>query len=316
MIRKILALVLVVMMALGCMTAFAEEVEQFGKGLKVGYSELQVSGAYSIRQSESIHEVAAKYGFEVVFADAQATITKQLADLEDFIAQGVDFIILHPVDMEGLESAVTQAKEAGIPIILVGREINGVAGSDYASYVCSDGVWEGMAGADAIAKKFGGTAKVIELQGIMGTSIARERSSGFGKGLELNPGLELVAQQTGNFNRSEAQKVMENLIQSTGGDFDAVFAANDEMALGALQAIKAAGLEDKAIVGVDGQESAMVAVKNGELYATVTHSPFTGPWAFEIIRRIIKGEEVPIKIVRQEYVVTLENVDQMMDKAI
>jgi ABC-type sugar transport system substrate-binding protein len=317
MLKRILVCLLATLLLIGAVGALGEgEVEQFGKGLKIGYSELQVSGSFSIRQRESVYAEAEKYGFQIVFADAQGTITKQLADLEDFVAQGVDFIIVHAVDKEGLDSAVQQAKQAGIPIVLVARGINGVAGEDYACYICSDGIWEGLAGADAIAQKLNGSAKVIELQGMMGTSIAVERSTGFAQGLALNPGLELVAQQTANFTRTEAQKVTENLIQSTDGDFDAIFAANDEMALGALQAVKAAGLSDKIIIGIDGQVSAMDAIRDGELYATITHSPYTGPWAIEVIRRIIKGEEVPIQITRQEYVVTLENVEEFYDRAI
>ena len=168
-----------------------------------------------------------------------------------------------------------------------------------------------MAAAAAIADKFNGNAKVVELTGIMGVSIAQERYSGFHEGLERYSGLKLVASQTAIFNRSEAQKVMENIIQSTGGDFNAVYAHNDQMALGALQAIKAANLSNIAIVGIDGQAEAFEAVRRGEMYATITHNPFYGEMLYECIYKHMNGIEVPIRIIRQEFVITSENADEM-----
>lgn len=288
----------------------------FGKGLKIGFSDITGAGIWGIRLEESIIGLGQKYGFEIVFADANSDVAKQLADIEDFIAQNVDFIILHAVDSAGASSALQQAKKANVPVILVGREVVGVPGDDYVCYLCSDGEWEGLAAASTIAAKHNGKAKVVELTGTMGASIAQERYNGFHKGLEQFPDLELVSSQTANFTRAEAQKVMENIIQSTDGKFEAVYAHNDEMALGALQAIKAAGLKDITIVGIDAQADAFDAIRAGDMYATITHNPFYGEWVYDIIKKIIDKKETPIKIVRKDYVITKENVDSMSDYAL
>lgn len=318
--KKILALTICALLLLcGVSSALASSSilpDNFGEGMRIGFSDVASTGPYGIRLEESIIGTGEKYGFEVLFADAQENVSKQLADIEDFIAQGVDYIVIHPVDSEGVGNALQQARDAGIPVFLVARSAVGVAGDDYVCYLCSDGEWEGLAAAAAIADKFGGSAKVVELTGTMGASIAQERYNGFHQGLEQFPGLELVASQTGNFNRSDAQKVMENIIQSTAGDFNAVYAHNDEMALGALQAIRAANLPDVAIIGIDGQADAFEAVKNGEMYATITHNPFYGELLYESIYKHINGSEVPIQIVRQEFVVTADNAEEMSDYAL
>ena len=315
MARKFLAVILALVMVLGC-AAGAQAQEQWAAGIRIGYSELQASGAFGIAQKADVYKYAEMYGAEIVFADADGDVSKQLADIEDFVAQGVDYIFIHAVDMNGYESGIEMAAKAGIPIILLAREINAEAGVDYATYICSDGVWEGAAAMHAIAKACGEDCRVIELSGQLGSSVGDERSKGFNDCLKNNyPGATLVASQTANFSRAEAQTVTENLIQSTGGQFDAVFAANDEMALGALQACRAAGL-DVVIIGVDAQKSALESIQRGGLYGTVTHSPLTGWWAFWTVQQLEEGKEVPIKIVRKEHVITLDNLDDMWGYAI
>lgn len=315
--KKVFSIILALALLVGCMTALAQSEEQWAKDIVIGYSELQASGAFGIAQKADVYKYADMYGAQIVFADADNDVAKQLADIEDFVAQGVDYIFIHAVDMNGYESGIQAAKEAGIPIILLAREINAEAGVDYATYICSDGVWEGAAAMHAIAEACGEDCRVIELSGQLGSSVGDERSRGFNECLASNyPNATLVASQTANFARAEAQTVMENLIQSTGGEFDAVFAANDEMALGALQACRAAGLQDVVIIGVDAQVSALESIENGGLYGTVTHSPLTGYLAFWAISQIEEGREVPIKMVRLEHVITAENVADMWDYAI
>lgn len=318
MTKKLTGLILALALLLSCFAAVAEEAQdKWAEGIVIGYSELQASGAFGIAQKADVYKYADMYGAEIVFADADNDVSKQLADIEDFVAQGVDYIFIHAVDMNGYESGIAAAQEAGIPIILLAREINAEAGVDYATYICSDGEWEGAAAMHAIADACGEDCRVIEITGQLGSSVGDERSKGFNDCLTQNyPNATLVASQTANFARAEAQTVMENLIQSTGGEFDAVFAANDEMALGALQACRAAGLEDIVIIGVDAQKSAMESIKNDGLYGTVTHSPLTGWWAFWVVQRIENGEEVPIRIVRKENVVTKENLEEMWQYAI
>lgn len=314
--KRILVFILIALLTLSSLSVAAGE-DKWAEGIVIGYSELQASGAFGIAQKADVYKHAELYGAQIVFADADNDVSKQLADLEDFVAQGVDYIFIHAVDLNGYDTAIEMAKEAGIPIILLAREINAEAGEDYACYICSDGVWEGAAGMHAIAKACGEDCKVIELTGQMGSSIGEERSKGFNDCLAQNyPNATLVASQTGNFARTEAQSVMENLIQSTGGDFDAVFAANDEMALGALQACRAAGLDNVVIIGVDAQKSALESIANGGLFGTVTHSPLTGWWSFWCVQQIEKDLDVPIRIVRKEYVITRENIDDMWDYAI
>ena len=243
----------------------------FGGKYVIGLSLSTLNNPFFVTLRDGALEAAKVYGVDLIVVDAQDSPAKQLNDIEDLIQRRVDLIIINPTDSDAIVSAVESANEAGIPVITVDRASNG---GKVVVHIASDNVEGGRMAARIIAQALGGKGKVVELVGIPGTSAARDRGKGFEEELKKYPGLVLVAKQVANFNRAEGLTVMENILQAHP-DIDAVFAQNDEMALGAIEAIKEAGLLGKIIVvGFDAIPDAVEAVKKGEMYATIAQQPF------------------------------------------
>lgn len=225
-------------------------------------------------------------GAEVVISDAQNDSSVQSNQIEDLITQKVDLIIINPVDSTAISSSVQKANEANIPVICVDR---GTEDGEIVSLVASNNVEGGKMAGEFILEKVGENAEVIQLEGIPGASSTRERGQGFEEATKDK--INLVASQTANFDRAEGLTVMENLLQAQP-DVKAVFCQNDEMALGASEAIKASG-KDIVIVGFDGNDDAVEAVKNGDLAATVAQQPKKmGKLAMENAINHLKGETI------------------------
>ncbi|WP_308653072.1 substrate-binding domain-containing protein, partial [uncultured Anaerococcus sp.] len=231
-------------------------------------------------------EKAKEEGAEVVISDAQNDSSVQSNQIEDLITQKVDLIIINPVDSTAISSSVQKANEANIPVICVDR---GTEDGEIVSLVASNNVEGGKMAGEFILEKVGENAEVIQLEGIPGASSTRERGQGFEE--VTKDKINLVASQTANFDRAEGLTVMENLLQAQP-DVKAVFCQNDEMALGASEAIKASG-KDIVIVGFDGNDDAVEAVKNGDLAATVAQQPKEmGKLAMENAINHLKGETI------------------------
>jgi galactofuranose transport system substrate-binding protein len=272
--------------------------------LVVGWSQMENNNPWRIAETESIREEAKKRGIKMVYSDAQSDTAKQIADVEDMVAQGVDYIILAPREFEGLTPALETAKKADIPVILVDRKVAGEAGKDYVSFLGSNFIEQGERAADWLIEAMGGKGNIVELTGTSGSSVAMDRQKGFGDRIKENaPDMKIIASQTGDFARANGQKVMENLLQSEGDTIDAVYAHNDEMAIGAINAIKAAGKvpgKDIIIVSVDGTKDALQAIIDGEMGATVESSPFFGPSVFDVIENLEAGKEVEKEIIIED----------------
>lgn len=284
----------------------------------IGYSQLANTGTYRIAETNSMKDEAEKRGFKLIVTDAQDNTAKQVSDVEDLIAQNIDLLILSPREFEGLETALQTAKENSVPVILVDRLAKGEPGVDYVTYIATDFVWEGQAAGEWLKEKAGGTCNIIELTGTVGSSSAQDRATGFAGVVNQNEGMKIIASQTGNFERSEGQKVMENLLQAHGGEVDAVFCHNDQMALGAVQAIKAAGYkpnEDILVIGIDGEMDSFKSVIAGEMSATVVSSPMYGPITFDTVEKILAGQEVPEQTIMEGVVVDAGNAQENMDLA-
>ena len=282
----------------------------------IGYSQLANTGTYRIAETNSMKDE--KRGFKLIVTDAQDNTAKQVSDVEDLIAQNIDLLILSPREFEGLETALQTAKENSVPVILVDRLAKGEPGVDYVTYIATDFVWEGQAAGEWLKEKTGGTCNIIELTGTVGSSSAQDRATGFAGVVNQNEGMKIIASQTGNFERSEGQKVMENLLQAHGGEVDAVFCHNDQMALGAVQAIKAAGYkpnEDILVIGIDGEMDSFKSVIAGEMSATVVSSPMYGPITFDTVEKILAGQEVPEQTIMEGVVVDAGNAQENMDLA-
>jgi ribose transport system substrate-binding protein len=259
--RKVLVFVLLVLF-----------VSTFSFGVKIGLSVSTLNNPFFVDLANGAEDKANELGVELLVVDARDDPAKQLNDIEDLILQRVDMILVNPTDSDAIVSAIEEANDAKIPVITVDRSANG---GKVLLHIASDNVAGGRMAGSFIAEQLGGKGKVIELVGVPGTSSARERGQGFNEEISKYPGIEVVARQTANYNRAEGLTVMENLLQAYP-DVDAVFAHNDEMALGALEAIKAAGkLQDIIVVGFDATPDALASVESGELSATIAQQPYT-----------------------------------------
>lgn len=229
-------------------------------------------------------------GFNVVVADGQNDANRQLSQIENFIQQKVDLIAVNPVDSDAVAAAVKAANKAGIPVITVDRGANGGA---VVCHIASDNVAGGRMAGEHIAKLLNGTGSVIELEGIPGTSAARDRGKGFNEAIAKYSGIKVVARQEAGFDRARGMSVMENLLQANP-NVNAVFAHNDEMALGALKAIEAAGKLGKIkVVGFDATDDAVKAVKDGKMAATVAQKPADmGKIAILTAKDVLGGKKV------------------------
>ena len=301
-------------------TKTAEKKEE-GSGAKegkirVGFSQMDNNGAWRVVETEDMKAVAGERGYELVYTDAQSQTSKQLSDIEDLIAQEVDYLVIAPKETTGLERGLEEAKEAGIPVILIDRCHDGKAGEDYVTYIASDFVYQGYECGQALAKALDGNGKVVVIEGQPGGSDAIERQEGFDKAMEEYPDIEVIASQPGEYSRSKAQSVMESFLQTYGDEIDAVFSHDDERAQGAITAIEANNLkagEDIKIAGIDGQKSAIQAIIDGKMTAVVTCSPRFGTIVFDTIERLIAGETLETYIQLEDYVIDSSNAEAELE---
>ncbi|HLM42112.1 MAG TPA: ABC transporter substrate-binding protein, partial [Microvirga sp.] len=225
--------------------------------------------------------------------------------------QGVDLIFLAPREEKPLIPAVMAAKKAGIPVVLLDRNVDqnlAKAGRDYVTFIGSDFVDEGKRAAEALTKAMNGNAKIIQLEGTTGSSPANDRRKGFEDYIKAHAGMKIVASQSGDFARDKGRQVAETLLQAHP-DATAIYAHNDEMAIGAIAALEAAGKKpgkDVIVVSIDGTRDALQAIIDGKMLATVECNPKFGPKAFETLARYAKGEQI------QPWVV---NTDRFFDKS-
>lgn len=288
--------------------------ESLLKGMKIGFAQMENNGSWRVAETKSVQEEAARLGIDLVYTDAQSSTAKQVSDVEDMVAQGVKYILLAPREEEGLQPALEKAKAAGIPVILVDRA---VSGEDYTTLIASDFIEEGQRAGKWLVEATGGKGNIVVLEGTTGASVTIDRQKGFEEAI-AGTELKIIAQQTADFTLSEGQKVMENIIQAKGSEITAVYAHNDDMALGAIQALKAAGLQpgkDVIVVSVDGCKAALQAIIAGELGCTVQCSPFFGPIAFETVAKLEAGEEVPRFIKNEDMLFDKTNAEQYVDSA-
>ncbi|MEC3885735.1 ribose ABC transporter substrate-binding protein RbsB [Halobacillus sp. HZG1] len=268
--------------------------------IKVGLSVSTLNNPFFVSMKEGVENEAAAQGMEVVVVDAQNDAAKQINDVEDLIQQGVDVLLINPTDSSAISTAVQSANSLGIPVVTLDRSAEK---GEVATLVSSDNEKGGEMAGEYLVEQLGEGAKVAELEGVPGASATRERGAGFHNIADEK--LDVVAKQTANFDRTEGLNTMENIIQGNP-DIKAVFAHNDEMALGAYQAIQSSG-RDVLVVGFDGNDDAMTSIQNGNLSATVAQQPEEiGKLAVEAGADVLQGEEVeetipvPLKLVTQE----------------
>jgi galactofuranose transport system substrate-binding protein len=275
----------------------------------VGFAQTGLNNPWRLANSKSMQDEAARLGYTLIETNANEDTAKQIADIDSLIAQGVDILIFPPRESQALAPSVIKAKNAGIPVILTDRDVDhsiAKPGEDYITFIGSDFVDQGRRAAEWLAKEMNGEAKIIQLEGTTGSDPAIDRKKGFEDYLAGNfqgtptpegafPGMEIIASQTADFQRDTGREVMQTLLQAHP-DVNAVYAHNDEMAIGAIAALQEAGRrpgEDVILVSIDGENAALDAILDGTLGASVESSPFHGPIAFETMQKYIAGEDIP-----------------------
>ncbi|MFY1026971.1 ribose ABC transporter substrate-binding protein RbsB [Actinobacillus seminis] len=254
---------------------------------------------FFVSLKDGAQKKADELGYKLVVLDSQNDPAKELANVEDLMVRGAKVLLINPTDSEAVVNAVAMANRNKVPVITLDR---GAAKGNVVTHIASDNVAGGKMAGDFIAQKFGDNAKVIQLEGIAGTSAARERGEGFKQAIEAHK-FEVLASQPADFDRTKGLNVMENLLASKGS-VQAVFAQNDEMALGALRAIDAAN-KKVLVVGFDGTDDGVKAVKSGKMAATIAQQPeLIGSLGVENADKVIKGQAVEAKIPVQLKVVT------------
>jgi ABC-type sugar transport system substrate-binding protein len=289
------------------------------KKVRVGFSQTEEDGPWRIAETNSMRAEAAKRGYELVYTNARGATAQQVSDLEDIIAQRVDAIFLAPRESKGYEGPLQAAKQANIPVFLIDRELEGPkAGEDYVTFIGSNFIEEGKRAGEWLAKQTNGKAGIVELLGTAGSSVANDRHQGFADAIKAFPDMKIITAQDGNFTRAQGQKVMESLIQAHGKAITAVYTHNDEMALGAIQALQAANMnpgKDVLVVSVDGQKSALEAIVNATMNATVECNPRFGPVAFDTFEKFKRGEKIDAKIINQDRFFDSANAKQFVGEA-
>lgn len=285
--------------------------------LHVGFSQADLANSWRTAESDDMKKVAEERGYKITITNAEGDTEKQISDVESLLAQGCNVIVIVCIDADAVKPALDLCKKAGVPVFLKARGANAEPGVDYVSFIASDFVWEGeQAGmwiANACKEKGIDPVDVVVIQGIIGGTDVRDRGQGFYNAAEKAGNFNIVAEQPANWSRAEAQEVVQNILQSTGGDIDAIYCMNDEMALGAVLALKANNLkvnEDVFVVGVDGLLEAFDAIKSGDLSATVTCTPKYANTVFDAIETCIDGGTVDTYIPVPDVLVDATNVDQ------
>ena len=277
------------------------------KPLTVGFAQTGAESAWRTANTTSLKAEAERRGIVLKFADGQGRQENQIRAVHSFIAQGVDAIVIAPIVETGWEPVLRAAKQAGIPVIITDRTIKVSDDSLYACFVGSDFLQEGRMAAEWLVRRTGGKGRILELQGTPGSAPANDRRKAFAEVIAQHPGLTILDSQSGDFRRSGGKEVMEALLKKHGHNFDIVYAHNDDMALGALQAIEEAGLKpgkDVIVLSIDAIREAIQAVADGRISCTVECNPLFGPKVYDLVAKVVAGQ----KVARMQY-----NRDELFD---
>jgi simple sugar transport system substrate-binding protein len=282
--------------------------------LVVGYSQIGAESEWRTGNTNSIKEAAADLGVELLFSDAQQKQENQIKAIRTFIAQQVDVIGVSPIVETGWESVFQEAKEAGIPIILVDRRAT-ISDDLYATFLGSDFLEEGRNAGRIMVDLLDGKGNIAELVGTEGSAPAIDRAIGFREIIDEYPEMNIIVSESGDFTRAKGKEVMERFLTTHGDQIDGLYAHNDDMAIGAIRAIETYGLNpgvDIKIVSIDAIRDAFQAMIDGKINATVECNPLLGPQFFELALKVVNGEEVPKWIPSEESIFYPENAAEIL----
>ena len=288
-------------------------VSAYAAPLVMGFSQVGAESEWRTANTASIKAAAKEAGITLKFADAQQKQENQVKAIRSFIAQKVDVIAFSPVVESGWDTVLKEAKTAGIPVILTDRAVKVADPSLYVTFIGSDFVEEGRKAArwllERAAKTPNAALNIVELQGTVGSAPAIDRKKGFEEVIKSNPKLQIIRSQSGEFTRAKGKEVMESFLKQRDKKIDVLYAHNDDMAIGAIQAIEEAGLkpgQDIVIISIDGVRGAFEAMKAGKLNVTVECNPLLGPQLMQLAKDVVAKKPVEKRITVNEGVFPAE----------
>lgn len=286
----------------------------------IGFSQMSTDNTWRVAETKSMKDEAAKRAdkYELIYSDAGADTARQIKDVEGMIARRVNAIFLAPREAQVFGPALKAARDARIPVFLIDREVDGEPGRDFVTFIGSNFVEEGRRTGEWLMRQTKGQAGIVELLGTPNSSVARDRHDGFAAAIKNSPDMKILTSQSGNFTRAGGQSAMEGMIEEYGRQITAIYSHSDEMALGAIQALKNAGMRpgaDVLVVSVDGQRAALEAIRRGEMNVTVECNPRFGPIAFDTLEKFLAGKQVPPKIIVPDRFFDAGNAAQFVGEA-
>lgn len=293
-------------------TTFATSSAFAAKPLVMGFSQVGAESEWRTANTESIKSSAKDAGIELKFSDAQQKQENQIKAIRSYIAQKVDVIAFSPVVESGWETVLREAKAAKIPVVLTDRSVNTKDDSLYVTFMGSDFTEEGRKAGRWLVEKMKdqkGEVNIVELQGTVGSAPAIDRKKGFEEIIKADPKFKIIRSQTGDFTRAKGKEVMEAFLKAEGKKINVLYAHNDDMAIGAIQAIEEAGLKpakDIVIISIDGVKGAFEAMIAGKLNVSVECSPLLGPQLMQAVKDIKDGKTLPKRIVTVESIFPME----------
>lgn len=286
MLKKLAAIMMSLILCTSLLVGCSQKSSNNTK--KIGLIVSTLNNPFFVDLKSGIESEAKKLGYNVVVLDSQNNPAKEVSNMEDISVKNVDVVLLNPVDSDSAIASVMVANNLDLPVITVDRAANG---GKVVSHVASDNVEGGKMAAQYVVDQLDGKGNIVELEGIAGSSATRDRGAGFDNEIK-NSNLNIITKQSADFDRTKGLSVMENIIQSKG-DIDAVFAQNDEMALGALKALQDANMNDVLVVGFDATDDAVASVQKGNMAATIAQQPkLIGETAVDLAHRFLSGEKV------------------------
>ncbi|MCC3264708.1 ABC transporter substrate-binding protein [Arthrobacter gengyunqii] len=286
-------------------------------GITMGFAQVGAESGWRTANTKSVQDAAEAAGVDLKFTDAQQKQENQIKAIRSYIQQKVDVIAFSPVVESGWDTVLKEAKDANIPVILTDRAVDSADTTLYATFLGSDFVEEGKKAGEWLVEDSAavdGPVNIVELQGTTGAAPALDRKEGFEKAIAANPNLQIVQSQTGDFTRSGGKQVMEAFLKNTP-DIDVVYAHNDDMGLGAIEAIEAAGKvpgKDIKIITVDAVKDGMTALSEGKINYIVECNPLLGEQLMDLAAKVVAGEEVPERVVTEETAFTQEQAKEAL----
>ncbi|GAA3583975.1 ABC transporter substrate-binding protein [Nonomuraea rosea] len=288
-----------------------------GDAITMGFSQVGAESGWRTANTKSVQDSAKNAGVTLKFSDAQQKQENQIKAIRSYIQQKVDIIAFSPVVESGWETVLKEAKDAKIPVILTDRAVDSKDTTLYKTFLGSDFIEEGKKAGQWLVEEYKSSTdpvNIVELQGTTGSAPANDRKAGFAEVIGAESKFKIVASQTGDFTRAKGKEVMEAFLKSNP-DIDVLYAHNDDMGLGAIEAIEGAGKvpgKDIKIITVDAVKDGMQALSDGKINFIVECSPLLGPQLMDLAKKVIKGEQVPARVVTEETTFNQEQAKQAL----